>query len=247
MKQNFVVKAEARQDAGKGASRRLRHQGKVPAVLYGGNDAAQTLAINANDLKNHLKSEAFYNAILKLELDGKQQQVVLKDLQRHPARSEDILHLDLYRILADRLLKRHIPVHLIGYENSPGIKLEGGKLEHLHNDVEVECLPKDLPEYIEIDCSAMKLNDTIHLSQLVMPEGVKLVGLLRGHDDGVVAIHAPKQPAEEVVADAAAATTEVPAANQKAPAAAAAPAGKDGKAAPAGKDAKPAAAPAKKK
>jgi len=196
----------------------------------------------ANDLKNHLKSEAFYNAILKLNIGGKEQQVVLKDLQRHPLRNDDILHLDLYRILADKLLKRHVPLHLLGYDSSPGIKLEGGKLEHLHNEVEVECLPKDLPEYLEVDCSAMKLNETIHLSQLVLPEGVKLVGLLRGHDDGVVAIHAPKQAAEEVATEGAA-TAEVPAANQKAPAAAAGKAGgKDAKA-PAAKP----AAPAKKK
>lgn len=242
MKHNFVVKAEARSDEGKGASRRLRHSGRVPAVLYGGNAAAQSLSINANDLKNHLKTEAFYSAILKLSLDGVEQQVVLKDLQRHPARSEDILHLDLYRILADKLLRRAVPLHFVGYEGSPGIKLEGGVLEHLHNEVEVECLPKDLPEFIEVDCSAMKLNDTIHFSQLTLPEGVKSTAVMRGNDDGVIAIHAPKK-VEEVVADAPAAT-DVPAANQKVDPKAAAAAPAKG-----GKDAKPAAAaaPAKKK
>lgn len=237
MKQSFVLNAEARNDEGKGASRRLRRQGKVPAVLYGGNDAAVSLSVSHNDLRNHLKSEAFYNAILKLSVGGKEQQVVLKDLQRHPARHEDILHLDLYRILADKLLKRHIPLHLLNVESAPGIKLEGGKLEHLHNEVEVECLPKDLPEYIEVDCGEMKLNDTIHLSQLKLPEGVKLVGLLRGNDDGVVAIHLPKKVDEEAPATDAPATAEVPAANQKAPAADAAKAG-DAKAAPAKKDEK---------
>ena len=243
MKHNFVVNAEARNDQGKGASRRLRREGKVPAVLYGGNDAAQTLSIGANDLKNHLKTEAFYSAILKLKLDGKEQQVVLKDLQRHPLRDQDILHLDFYRILADKLLRRNVPLHFVGYEASPGIKLEGGALEHLHNEVEVECLPKDLPEFIEVDCSAMKLNDTIHLSQLTLPEGVKSASLLRGHDDGVIAIHAPKVAAEVVVDPAAA--TDVPAANQKVDPKAAAAAAKGGKAAPAAA-AKP-AAPAKKK
>jgi len=241
MKHNFVVKAEARSDEGKGASRRLRHSGRVPAVLYGGNAAAQSLSINANDLKNHLKTEAFYSAILKLSLDGVEQQVVLKDLQRHPARSDDILHLDLYRILADKLLRRAVPLHFINQETAPGVKLEGGVIEHLHNEVEVECLPKDLPEYIEVDCAAMKLNDTIHFSQLVLPEGVKSTAVLRGNDDGVIAIHAPKV-VEEVVADAPAAT-DVPAANQKVDPKAAAAAPAKG-----GKDAKPAAAaPAKKK
>ena len=247
MKHNFVVKAEARSDEGKGASRRLRHSGRVPAVLYGGNAGAESLSINANDLKNHLKTEAFYSAILKLSIGGVEQQVVLKDLQRHPARSEDILHLDLYRILADKLLRRNVPLHFVGYEGSPGIKLEGGVLEHLHNDVEVECLPKDLPEFIEVDCSAMKLDDTIHFSQLALPEGVKSTAVMRGNDDGVIAIHAPKVAAEVVAEPGAAA--DVPAANQKVDPKAAAAAAKGGKA-PAGKaaPAAPAAkAPAKKK
>lgn len=249
MKHTFVVNAEARNDQGKGASRRLRREGKVPAVLYGGNDGAQSLSIGQNELRNHLKTEAFYSAILNLNIGGTQQQVVLKDLQRHPARHDDIVHLDLYRILADKMLRRNVPLHFVSFEACPGIKVEGGVIEHLHNEVEVECLPKDLPEFIEVDCSAMKLNDTIHLSQLVLPEGVKSASLQRGKDDGVVAIHSPKIAAE-VVVDAAA-TTEVPAANQKAPAAAAAaPAGKGaaaGKAAPAKAAAPAAKAPAKKK
>jgi len=234
MKENFVVNAEVRADQGKGASRRLRHTGKVPAVLYGGNEAAQSLSVDHNELKNHLKTEAFYSHILTLKIGGKDQQVVLKDLQRHPVRNDDILHLDLYRILADKLLRRAVPLHFTGAEIAPGVKLGGGKLEHLHNEVEVECLPKDLPEYIEVDCSKLEMNQSIHLSELSLPEGVKLTSLLRGKDDGVAAIHAPKVAAEEVATEAPAAA-EVPAANQKAPAAAAAAA------APAAK------APAKKK
>ena len=231
MKENFVINAEVRADQGKGASRRLRHTGKVPAVLYGGNEPAQSLSINHNELRNHLKTEAFYSHILTLDVGGKVQQVVLKDLQRHPVRHLDIVHLDLYRILADKLLRRQVPLHFSGAEIAPGVKLAGGKLEHLHNEVEVECLPKDLPEFIEVDCSALELNHSIHLSDLKLPEGVKLPGLLRGKDDGICAIHAPKVAAE-VVADAAPVAAEVPAANQKAPAAAAAA---------------PAKAPAKKK
>ena len=232
MKENFVVNAEVRADQGKGASRRLRHTGKVPAVLYGGNEAAVSLTVDHNELRNHLKTEAFYSHILTLTVGGKSQQVVLKDLQRHPVRHEDIVHLDLYRILADKILRRAVPLHFTGVEIAPGVKTAGGKLEHLHNEVEVECLPKDLPEYIEVDCSKMELNQSIHLSDLKLPEGVKLTSLVRGKDDGVCAVHAPKVAAEEVATDAPAAA-EVPAANQKAPAAAAA--------APAAK------APAKKK
>jgi len=233
MKENFVVNAEVRADQGKGASRRLRHTGQVPAVLYGGNEPAQSLVVNHNEIKNHLKTEAFYSHILTLKIGGKAQQVVLKDLQRHPVRNDDILHLDLYRILADKLLRRAVPLHFTGVDIAPGVKTHGGKLEHLHNEVEVECLPKDLPEYIEVDCSKMEMNQSIHLSELTLPEGVKLTSLMRGKDDGVAAVHAPKV-ADEVAADAPVAA-DVPAANQKAPAAGAAAA-------------KPAAkAPAKKK
>jgi large subunit ribosomal protein L25 len=178
-----------------------------------------------------LKTEAFYSHILKLNVGGKEQQVVLKDLQRHPVRHEDIVHLDLYRILADKILRRAVPLHFLGADIAPGVKLGGGKLEHLHNEVEVECLPKDLPEYIEVDCSKLELNQSIHLSDLKLPDGVKLYSLLRGKDDGVCAVHAPKV-VEEVAAEAPAAA-EVPAANQKAPAAAAPAA--DAKAAPAKK------------
>ena len=231
MKENFVVNAEVRADQGKGASRRLRHTGKVPAVLYGGNEPAVSLIVDHNELRNHLKTEAFYSHILTLTVGGKSQQVVLKDLQRHPVRHEDIVHLDLYRILADKILRRPVPLHFTGVETAPGVKLGGGKLEHLHNEVLVECLPKDLPEYIEVDCSALELNQSIHLSDLKLPDGVKLFSLVRGKDDGVCAVHAPKVAAEEVATDAPAAA-EVPAANQKAPAAAAAA---------------PAKAPAKKK
>ncbi|ROH90916.1 50S ribosomal protein L25/general stress protein Ctc [Stagnimonas aquatica] len=221
MKESFVVNAEVRNDQGKGASRRLRREGKVPAVLYGGHEGAQSLVVDHNELKNHLKTEAFYSHILTLDVGGKQQQVVLKDLQRHPLRHEDILHLDLYRILADKLLRRAVPLHFVGAEAAPGVKLGGGKLEHVHNEVEVECLPKDLPEYISVDVSKLELNQSIHLSELSLPEGVKLTSLLRGKDDSVCAVHAPKVVEEAAAAPAAA---DVPAANQKAPAAAAAPA-----------------------
>lgn len=247
MKHTFVVNAEARNDQGKGASRRLRREGKVPAVLYGGNDGAKALSVVANDLKNHLKAEAFYSAILKLNLDGVEQQVVLKDLQRHPLRTHDILHLDFYRILADKLLRRNVPLHYIGSEIAPGVKTEGGMLEHLLNEVEVECLPKDLPEYLEVNVSEMKLGDTFHVAQLTLPEGVKAVATIRGEDPAIASCHAIVVE-EEPALDAGAA--DVPAANQKVDPKAAAAAAKGGKAAAGGKaaPAAPAAkAPAKKK
>ena len=243
MKHTFVVNAEARNDQGKGASRRLRREGKVPAVLYGGNDGAKALSVGANDLKNHLKTEAFYSAILKLKLDGVEQQVVLKDLQRHPLRTHDILHLDFYRILADKLLRRNVPLHYVGSDIAPGVKTEGGMLEHLLNEIEVECLPKDLPEFVEVNVSEMKLGDTVHVAQLTLPEGVKAVSTIRGEDPAVASCHIIVVEEEPVVDPAAAA--DVPAANQKVDPKAAAAAAKGGKAAPAAA-AKP-AAPAKKK
>ena len=234
MKHTFVVNAEVRNDQGKGASRRLRRQGKVPAVLYGGNDAAQTLSVVANDLKNHLKSEAFYNAILKLNLGGKEQQVVLKDLQRHPV-DETLLHIDFQRILADQILRRAVPLHFKGADVAPGVKIGGGIVEHHLNQVDVECLPKDLPEYLEIDLSALELNEVVHLSQIKLPEGVSLAELKHGNDQSVVVLHLPRAAKEEDTA--APATADVPAANQKAP---------DAKAGAAAAKAAPKAAPKKK-
>ena len=229
MRTNFVVNAEARTLQGTGASRRLRRTGKVPAIIYGGKDAALAVSLDHNELWNHLKTEAFYSHILTLKLDGKDQQVVLKDMSRHPVK-DTILHLDLQRVLADVLLRMHVPLHFIGAEIAPGVKVAGGIVEHHLNQVEVECLPKDLPEFIEVDMSKLELNDTVHLSHLKLGAGVELVQLKHDNDQSVAAIHLPRAAAA-VEETAAPVTAEVPAANQKAPAAAAA-------AAPAKKDAK---------
>lgn len=224
MKQNFAVTAETRADEGKGASRRLRRQGKVPAVVYGGKDQPLSIAVSHNEMWKSLKAEAFYSHILTLTLDGKSQQVVLKDLQRHPV-NDTLIHIDFQRILADQILRRAVPLHFKGADVAPGVKIGGGIVEHHLNQVDVECLPKDLPEYLEIDLSEMQLNDVVHLSQIKLPEGVALAELKHGNDASVVALHLPRAAAEPEPT-VAAATAEVPAANQKAPdakAAAAAP------------------------
>lgn len=224
MKQNFTVIAETRADEGKGASRRLRRLGKVPAVIYGGKDKALSVSVSHNEMWKALKVEAFYSHILTLTLDGQSQQVVLKDLQRHPV-DETLLHIDFQRILADQILRRAVPLHFKGADVAPGVKIGGGIVEHHLNQVDVECLPKDLPEYLEIDLSGLELNDVVHLSQIKLPEGVSLAELKHGNDQSVVVIHLPRAAKEEEVA-AAPAAAEVPAANQKAPdakAAAAAP------------------------
>jgi large subunit ribosomal protein L25 len=227
VKENFVVNAESRAAQGTGASRRLRREGKVPAILYGGKDAAQSVALNHNELWNHLKTEAFYSHILTLKLDGKDQQVVLKDMMRHPVK-DTIMHLDLQRVLADVLLRMHVPLHFLGAEVAPGVKTGGGIVEHHLNQVEVECLPKDLPEFIEVDLSKLEVNEAVHLSQLTLSTGVALVQLKHGNDQSVAVVHLPRAAVEEVPVEAPVAA-EVPASAQKAPEAAPAAAGKDAK------------------
>lgn len=229
VKENFVINAEARKAQGTGASRRLRREGKVPAILYGGQEAAQSITVGHNELWNHLKTEAFYSHILTLKLDGQEQQVVLKDLMRHPV-NNSVMHMDLQRVRADVALRMHVPLHFKGADVAPGVKTGGGIVEHHLNQVEVECLPKFLPEFIEVDLSNLNVNDAVHLSQLQLGEGVTLVQLKHGNDQSVAAIHLPRAAVEETPAEAPVAA-EVPATAQKAPeaAAAAAPAKKDDK------------------
>lgn len=236
MKQTFVISAETRTVHGKGASRRLRHEGKVPAIIYGGKTDPQSIQVSHNELMKSLKFESFYSAILNVDIGGKTEQAVLKDLHRHPVRNE-VMHMDLQRVLADVLLRMHIPLHFKGGDVAPGVKTGGGVVEHQQIQVEVECLPKDLPEFIEVDLSGLNVNEAVHLSQLQsqLAEGASFYELKHGNDISVAAIHLPRQSAEEAAAEAAeAAAAKAPAAKGKAPA----------KAAPA---AATKAAPAKKK
>lgn len=196
MKETFVVNAESRADQGKGASRRLRRQGKIPAIVYGGTEPPTPIAVSANEMTQHLKTEAFYSHLLTLQLDGQSLQVVLKDLQRHPV-SGYAIHADFMRVQADRVLRMHVPLHFKGADIAPGVKTGGGIVEHHLNQVEVECLPKDLPEYIEVDLSHLQVNESIHLSQLKLPQGVTLVELKHGNDQSVVSIHLPRAVVEE--------------------------------------------------
>lgn len=215
MKQNFVVVAETRADQGKGASRRLRHAGKIPAIVYGGTEAPVSLTLSANEIGKQLKVEAFYSHLLTLNLNGTSQQVVLKDLHRHPV-SGLAMHADFQRVQADKALRMHVPLHFKGADIAPGVKTGGGIVEHLLNQLEVECLPKDLPEFIEVDLSNMQVNDSIHLSQLALPAGVTLMQLKHGNDQSVVSIHLPRAAVEEETPAAApaegAAATAAPAA-----------------------------------
>ncbi|MEA3151692.1 MAG: large subunit ribosomal protein [Gammaproteobacteria bacterium] len=236
MKTSFELIAEFRETQGKGASRRLRHEGKVPAILYGGHSEARALTLSHQKLLIMLDNERFYSTILSLKVGDQTQAAILKDVQRHPYKNA-IVHVDFQRVEDNQLIRISIPLHFKGEAVSPGVKSQGGIVSHMRNDVEVSCLPKDLPEFIEVDLSGLSLNESIHLSQLSLPAGVELIALAK-EDSAVAAIHSPR--AEEPEPIAAAAAEGVPAAAAPAAAgAAAAPAAAAGaKAAPAKKDAK---------
>ncbi len=203
MKNDFVLEASLRNDLGKGASRRLRREGKVPAVLYGGHKDAASLTMDHNDLFHHLENEAFYSHILTIKVDGKDEQAVLKDLQRHPYKPV-IVHVDFQRVSAKEKIRMHVPLHFVGGDVAPGVKVGGGIVTHNMNEVEVSCLPKDLPEFIEVDLSNCTLNHSIHMSELKLGAGVELVELAHGHDLPVGGVHATRA----TVADEASSTTE---------------------------------------
>jgi large subunit ribosomal protein L25 len=217
MKTSFDLVADPRDGVqGKGASRRLRRSGKVPAILYGGHQEPRQITLDHQNLLTLLVNERFYSTILSLSINGEKQAAILKDVQRHPAKNQ-ILHMDLQRVLENEKVRMSIPLHFKGAAGSPGVKTQGGVVSHLLNNVEVSCLPKDLPEFLELDMSQMSINDMKRLSDIPLPAGVEFVALSHGRDEPVVSIHHPR--AEEVEAPAA---TEAAAA--AAPAAGAAPA-----------------------
>lgn len=194
----FVLNAEPRGDQGKGASRRLRRQGKVPAILYGAGREPTPIALNHSELLKQLEHEAFYSHVLTVNLGGSTEKAVLRDLQRHPAKPL-ILHVDLQRVAEGEKIRVHVPLHFINEANCVGVKQGGGVLTHNLVEVEVQCLPQDLPEFIEVDVTNLNVGEAIHLSELVLPAGVELVELLHGaeHDNAVVAVHKGRGPAAE--------------------------------------------------
>src|SRR5882724_5133659 len=242
MKTSFELVAEFRETQGKGASRRLRHEGKVPAILYGGHADARTLTLNHQKLLIMLDNERFYSTILNLKVGDQTQAAILKDVQRHPFKNA-IVHVDFQRVEENEKIRISIPLHFSGAAVSPGVKSQGGIVSHMRTEAEVSCLPKDLPEFIEVDISALSLNESIHLSQLKVPQDVVLVELAK-EDAAVVAIHSPRAEEPEPTAAAAAVPGAEGAAAAAAPAAGAdaakkaEPAKADAKKEPAKKDAK---------
>lgn len=203
MANQFALKAELREEAGKAASRRLRRAGRVPAVLYGGNTKALSLSLDHDEILHNLRNEAFHSHVLAVKVGRKSEHAILKDVHMHPFKP-NVLHVDLMRVVADHALQMMVPLHFIGAETSPGVKA-GGVFSRNVVEIEISCLPKDLPEFIEIDVSHLEIGDAIHLSEVALPEGVKLVHELDSeHDMPVVAIHHARVTSDEEL------TVEVP-------------------------------------
>jgi large subunit ribosomal protein L25 len=244
MRISFTFGADLREMQGKGASRRLRHTGKVPAILYGGHKDAQALILDQQNLLTMIGDERFYSSIVQVKIsNGGQQEAIVKDVQLHPAKNV-VVHVDLQRVLENEQIRLKLPIHFKGESISPGVKVQGGVVSHMRADVEVVTLPKDLPEFLELDLSGMSLNETKFLSDIPLPPGVTIPELSH-RNAPVVSIHSPRAAEPEPVAEAAAAAPAEGAA--PAGAAAAAPAAGDAKKGDAKKgDAKAEAAPAKK-
>ncbi len=197
--QLFELNAEVRKDMGKGASRRLRRTGNVPAILYGAGKEPTVLMVNQNELNNHLKHEAFYSHVLVIKIAGQgEEKAVLKDLQRHPF-EQRILHLDLQRVSDSEKLHMNVPIHFLNEENCVGVKVGGGIISHHLAEVEIYCLPKDLPEFLAVDLTDVNAGDVLHLSDIKCPAGVEIVQLSHGeeHNLPVVSVHLPRGATEE--------------------------------------------------
>ncbi len=205
MSDDFDLIAELREDQGKGASRRLRHQGKVPAIIYGAGRPPRALTFDQNKVLHQLDNEAFYSSVLNIKVGDKSQAAILKDLQRHPAKHM-IMHMDFQRIVDDVEIRMNVPLHFMNEEEAIGVKQGGGSISRLMNDVEVSCLPKNLPEYLEVDIADLELDAMLHLSDIKLPEGVEIPILAQGpeHDQGIVSIHVIKAaPVEDDLDEAA--------------------------------------------
>jgi len=212
----IALKATTRSVQGTGASRRLRRADKVPGIIYGGGKDATVIELDHNEIYHKLRLEAFHASILDMDLDGKAEQVLLRDVQMH-AWKQNVLHVDFQRIDPAKKIHMKVPLHFINADIAPGVKQSGGMVSHIINELDIACLPKDLPEFIEVDLKDLASGHSIHLSNLKLPAGVESVSLIRKDDRSVATIIIPRAVAsEEATAASAVSAADVPAANQKA-------------------------------
>jgi len=202
MSTNFELAASIRKDLGKGATRRLRKEGVVPAVIYGAGSEPVSISLDHNRLMHSTENEAFFSHILSIDVAGKEEKVIIKALQRHPSRSV-LMHADFMRVNMSEKLKVHVPIHFIGEELSEGVK-SGGVLTHDMVDIEIQCLPAALPEFIEVDVSGLAVGESLHLTDLTIASGLEIVALLQGedHDLQVVSVQANRASEVEEVEEA---------------------------------------------
>jgi large subunit ribosomal protein L25 len=184
---SIEIKAVKRDEQGTGASRRLRRAGMVPGVVYGGDKPAVNISLPHKPLALEFRHEAFHASVLNLELDGKKETVLLRDYQLHPVRNT-LLHIDFQRVSATEKIHVKVPFHFVNADVAPGVKLGGGIVAHIATEADVSCLPKDLPEFIEVDLSKLEMGHSIHLSQIALPKGVEFVQLAHGNDATVASI-----------------------------------------------------------
>jgi len=209
MSDNITLNAVPRSDSGKGASRRLRHQGLVPAIVYGGKFDPVQISIDHNVFMHELDHETIYTQVVDLKMGGKIQEVILRDLQRHPYKNK-VLHADFFRIDKNTPIKVVVPIHVTNAEECVGVRLDGGMLTQVVTEVEIISLPKDLPEYLDIDAENLHLGEILHLTDIVMPEGVEIVALTYleevedlEHDDHNVGVLSVVKTREEIIEDEA--------------------------------------------
>ena len=196
MGQEFDLIADYREDQGKGASRRLRLEGKVPAIIYGAGRPPRALTFDHSKVVRQLENESFYSSILNIKVGEKSQAAILKAVQRHPSKRQ-ILHLDLQRIVEDKQIKMNVPIHYVSEDVAVGVKEDGGTVTKMVTDVEVTCLPKDLPEYLDVDISQLELNEMLYLTDIKVPDGVEIVALAHVEEEQqaqpIVSIHIIKE------------------------------------------------------
>lgn len=196
---NYELNATVREVQGKGASRRLRREeGLTPAIVYGGDKAPQNVTLEHKAIIKAFEDEGFFSHVVKLDVAGTAESVLIKDVQRHPYKQQ-IMHVDFQRVSADTKVKQHIPLHFINEDTCPGVKLQGGKITHVISDVVVVCAASKLPEFIEVDLAEAEVGSQIHLSDLKLPEGVQILELTHGadHDASVVSVDVPKGAAAD--------------------------------------------------